>query len=215
MKTKQRTSRPYRQKARAAAAEDTHRRIVESMLKHIREQWFDEVTLDAVAADAGVTVQTVLRRFGAREQLLAEASDHLSKAVLKRRAVACGDLVGYVNALTADYEASGDLVYRLLAQEERYPALRVFLDFGRRAHREWLGETFAPWLTGLDARTATARHDAMVVAADVYLWRMVRRDMKRPVAAYKKLVLTLLGGVLRDDWQATAISAAAQIEALA
>jgi AcrR family transcriptional regulator len=215
MKSKHRTPRPYRQTARAAAAEETHRRILDSMLKHIREKWFEEVTLDAVAADAGVTVQTVLRRFGTREQLLAEAADHLGKEAFKRRTVARGDLIGYVNALTADYETSGDFVCRLLAQEDRYPALRAFLDFGRRGHREWMGETFAPWLTGLDAKTASARLDAMVAAADVYLWRLVRRDMKRPVAAYKKLALTLLGGVLRDDWQAPAIEHSPGIEAQA
>jgi AcrR family transcriptional regulator len=214
MKSKTRNPRAYRQTMRAAAAEDTRMRILDSMLKHIREHWFEEVTLDAVARDAGVTVQTVLRRFGTRDQLMSAAAEHLGKGVFQRRTVARGDVAAYVNALAADYEASGDFVCRLLAQEDRYPVLRAFLDFGRRGHREWLGEIFSPWLEGLDARTATARHDALVAAADLYLWRLIRRDMKRSIGAYKKLVLTLLHGVLREaEGMAAATTSSAREQA--
>ena len=57
-------TRHYAQRARAQATEATARRIVDAFLARLMAQWFDEITLDRVAEDAGVTVQTVVRRFG-------------------------------------------------------------------------------------------------------------------------------------------------------
>jgi hypothetical protein len=48
--------RPYRQTARASAAEATGERILESVLRRVQEQWFEEVTLDVIAQDAGFDV---------------------------------------------------------------------------------------------------------------------------------------------------------------
>lgn len=196
MKKGSRTPRPYRQSARALAAEDTGRRILEAVLRRIREQWFQEITLESVATDAGVTVQTVIRRFGSREQLLVAAAEHLSQASFDRPKVLSGNVSQYIDALTADYESSGDFVWRLLAQEERHPELSAFLDHGRRGHRSWLDTIFRPWLENLEARAASARLDALVAATDLFLWKLVRRDMGRSVPAYKRLVSTLLDGVI-------------------
>jgi AcrR family transcriptional regulator len=57
--------------ARAKAAEATRGKILESARELFAELPYDRVSLDAVAARAGVTVQTVLRRFGSKEDLLA------------------------------------------------------------------------------------------------------------------------------------------------
>ncbi len=71
--------RRYRQTARASAAEATGERILESFLQRFRQQWLEESTLDTIAADAGVTVQTVIRRFGGKDLLLDAAADHLTR----------------------------------------------------------------------------------------------------------------------------------------
>ena len=62
--------RPYRSSNRAQAAEQTAKKILEAFLSRLLEQWFDDITLKAVAEDAGVTVQTVIRKFGNKEQLI-------------------------------------------------------------------------------------------------------------------------------------------------
>jgi AcrR family transcriptional regulator len=144
----------------AASAEATGERIIEAALARFQEQWFEEVTLDAVAKDAGVTIQTVLRRFGSKELLLQAAAEHLNEKVLGRRAVEDGDVARAVDVLTADYEAAGDLVWRLLAQEERYPVLQAICERGR--------------------------------------WKLVRRDMRRSIAAYKSIVRGLLDALLHE-----------------
>ena len=59
--------------ARAQAVDATRRRIVDALIALAGERPFAEVTLDAVAERAGVSVQTVLRQFGSRDGLFAEA----------------------------------------------------------------------------------------------------------------------------------------------
>src|SRR6185312_2412155 len=145
------TTRRYTLDARARSAEDTARRIVEAFLARLMDQWYDEITLDRVAEDAGVTVQTVVRRFGGKEGLLAKSVGTLSAQINARRATPPGDIRGAVRNLVADYERTGDAVMRLQALEPRHPAIKETLDFGRGEHRRWVSEAFAGELGTLDA----------------------------------------------------------------
>lgn len=180
--------RAYRQSARAAAAEATGERILDAFAAQLRERWYDEIRLEEVARDAGVTVQTVLRRFGSKERLLDAMHERLGREIRGRREVRSGDVCGAIDSLVEDYEEVGDLVMRTLAQEDRYPACRKMTDIGRAMHRAWIGKAFEPWLEAMapeDRRRAT---DALVVAGDIYVWKLIRKDMKRPVAEYRALV---------------------------
>lgn len=148
--------------------------------------------LEDVAADAGVTVQTVVRKFGSKMGLLEVAHKHMGESVAMRRVADPGDLDGAINALTHDYEEAGPLVLRLLDQEQMHPVLKPSLDVGRRRHREWLKETFADHLKKLTPARREAMLDALVVAADIYVWRLVRIDMGRSIAAYKQIVRQMI-----------------------
>lgn len=194
--------RGYRQSARAEAAQATAARILDAFEGHLRNLWFDEIRLDDVAREAGVTVQTVIRRFGGKDGLLDATQRRLGDQIMQRRAVAEGDVLGAVAGLIEDYETVGDLVMRSLAQEDRYPAIRAVNDFGRKMHREWIATAFAPWLRPLEGGARLQAEDALVVAGDVYVWKLVRRDMQRPVADYRDLLERLLAtavGVSRDQ----------------
>ena len=61
--------------ARAQAVDATRRRIMDALIALAGERPFAEVTLDTIAERAGVSVQTVLRQFGSRDGLFAEAMD--------------------------------------------------------------------------------------------------------------------------------------------
>lgn len=175
--------RPYVQAARARAAEDTARRIAEAFYRRMVSQWPDEITLDAVAADAGVTVQTVIRRFGDKQGLLAAAAKLMEADVDRRRQTPIGDVRRAVANLAADYEAIGDAVIRWLALEERHPAVRPCLELGRRSHREWVERVLGPCLPGLSGSERARAVDALMIATDVYTWKLLRRDMGRSAGA--------------------------------
>jgi AcrR family transcriptional regulator len=180
--------RTYRQSARAKAAEATGERILDAFARRLAETWFDEIKLDEVAADAGVTVQTVLRRFGSKEGLLSAVHERLGTEIRRRREVAPGDAAAAVAALVADYEQVGELVMRSLAQEDRYPAMKAMTDIGRARHREWMGAAFDPWLRSMAPDEQRQALDGLVVAGDIYVWKLVRKDMGRPVGEYRAMV---------------------------
>jgi len=185
MKLKRRPSkpRPYAQGARALSAEATARRVVDAFLARLSTQWFDEITLDLVAADARVSVQTVVRRFGGKEGLLSSAVKVMGAQITARRAAPAGDVSRLVRNLVEDYERTGDAVIRLLALESRHASLRVVLEYGRGEHRGWVETGFAQALARLDAAARRRAVDSLVVATDVYAWKLLRRDMARSGAA--------------------------------
>src|SRR5262249_4056980 len=95
--------------ARAEAAERTVARIHEAAADLFRSRPFPEVTLQAIADAAGVTLQTVLRRFGSKEQLFISAANAQADTVMRRRAIdAGGDVKTIVRTLVASYEEMGD-----------------------------------------------------------------------------------------------------------
>jgi AcrR family transcriptional regulator len=185
-------ARPYRQTARAASAEATARRINESFLKRLGEQWYDEIRLEQVAEDAGVTVQTVVRRFGGKAGLLAEAIRAMVRDAKERRATPPGDPERLVRSLVADYERTGDTIIRLLALEPRHTVLHEHLTHARRRHRDWIARAFADDLERLEAGARDSTLDALVIATDVYTWKLLRRDMGRGVAATRDAIAGMI-----------------------
>lgn len=190
------TPRRYEQAARAKSTEETGRRIVDAFIERLMAQWYDEITLDAVAKDAGVTVQTVLRRFEGKDGLLATAVETLGARINAARVVPAGDVDGAVDAVVGDYERTGDAVIRLLALEARHPAVKRVTDLGRSEHRGWVATVFAESLRPLDTAARQRAVDALVIATDVYTWKLLRRDMGRGVGATKTIVKILVRAAL-------------------
>jgi AcrR family transcriptional regulator len=187
---KSETPRRYIQGARAQAVEATAERIVAAFLKYLMELWYDDITLAQVAKDAGVTVQTIVRRFGDKETLLAAAVAAFAREVNGRRECEPGDISEAVRVLSEDYELVGDMVIRLLALEVRYVAMAEVLKFGRAEHRAWVQRAFGPLLSENPEQAAV---DALVLLTDVYTWKLLRRDLGRSVAEYRSLLVDLIG----------------------
>ena len=190
--------RAYRQGARAVAAEQTASRILDAFDQRLATDWYDEITLEQIAKDAEVTAQTVIRRFGGKEGLFEAVWMRHSKEIENRRRVEPGDIDGAVRVIVEDYEAMGDLVWRSLAQEDRFPAIKAMADLGRRHHRGWIEQAFAPFLKGLGAPERKMRIDQLVTATDLYTWKLIRRDMGRSITHVRSLMRALIEGVLND-----------------
>jgi len=193
---KRRRRRPYRQTARAVAAEMTAQRIAEAFWTCISEHWFDEVTLEEVAERAGVTVRTILRRFGGKEGLAADFIKYVVPQIAARRTGRPGDVEGAIDLLVRFYEEMGDGFIRMAAQEPRQPALRSLLETGRDRHRQITASTFARWLEPLQGREAQRALDALVIVTDVYTWKLLRRDMGRSVRETRTAMLDLVRAIL-------------------
>lgn len=188
--------RKYRQKARARAAEETGRRILESFGAFMKDRWFDEITLDEVAATAGVTVRTVLRRFGGKEGLVDAYFESVSPGIGAQRKTPPGDIETAIDRVLTLYEEIGDGAIRGLAQESRTPALKTLLNGGRREHRRITAEVFSPWLDRLGEKDRRRLLDTVVIATDVYTWKLLRRDMGRSLSETRTVVLSMVRSAL-------------------
>lgn len=172
------TTRPYAMRVRADSANATRERILESAVAELWRRRGSEVRLEDVATRAGVTVQTVLRVFGRRSDLLASAATRFRDRIIEQReSAALGDIGGTISALFDHYEDMGDFVIRNLAEEGAIPELHEWLQEGRRAHRQSMGRQFAPQIAGRADGALVL--DALVIACDVYTWKLLRRDARR------------------------------------
>ena len=163
--------------ARAQSAAATGERILDAAVEVFWELPGENVSLDEVARRAGVTVQTVIRRFGGRDGLFAAAAEREADKVARQRDEApAGDPAGAVRALVDHYEEMGDRVLVLLAEEQRAPQLREIADRGRDYHRDWCARVFAAALDGREGVERRRRLAQLVAVCDVYMWKLLRRD---------------------------------------
>jgi AcrR family transcriptional regulator len=178
------TRRPYVMTARAAKAAATKERIRASAIELYCEQAIEDFTLDEVARRAGTTVQTVLRAFGSKEELIMAALGELAASGVPLKPTPPGDVRAAITKIYDLYETSGDLIIQRLADERRRPVLKPALDEGRENHRQWVKEMFAPQLALRRGGDRTQLLDILVVATDIYVWKLLRRDMalSRPAA---------------------------------
>ncbi|MEO6701053.1 MAG: helix-turn-helix domain-containing protein [Jatrophihabitantaceae bacterium] len=163
--------------ARAQAAAQTGERILDAAIEVFWQHPTDRISLDEVAARADVSVQTVIRRFGGRDGVLAAAAERESARVAAQRELApVGDLPGAVAVLVDHYEQLGERVLRMLAEENRIPAIRTIIEGGRELHRRWCAQVFGAALVnrvGVERRRRLAQ---IVAVCDVYTWKLLRAD---------------------------------------
>jgi AcrR family transcriptional regulator len=190
------TPRAYRQAARAASAAQTGRKIIDAFVELSRDHWYDEVTLSEIAARAGVSVQSVIRRYGGKDGLISAVIEDMGARIGAQRAAPPGDATTAIARLCEVYEEHSEGVMRNLAQETRYADLKRIVEFGRAEHRRLTRETYAPWLDDLAASERTKALDALVVATDIYTWKLWRRDMGRSRADTRAHMTRLVNAVL-------------------
>lgn len=167
--------------ARAESAEETGRRLIAAMLDLFGERPFEEITLDAVAARAGVTLQTLLRRFGSKSGLLAAAADDgLSRVEAQRGPAPVGEARAAVANLFDHYEEWGAIALRLLAAEERFAEIAAITHKGRALHAAWVERAFGPSLARRRGRPRERLRVQLVAVTDVYMWKLLRRDLGLP-----------------------------------
>ncbi len=184
--------RDYDNSSRALRAARTAARIVTAAEELLRERPIAEATLSEVADLAGVSVQTVIRKFGGWDGVFAAVSEQVGARIeSQRNDVTPGDLGGAVANVVEHYEAEGDLILHLLSQETTSELAREAASQGRAFHRRWVEVTFAPQLS----RTAPdyeRRVDALVAATDLFTWRLLRRDLGRSVDEVENVMLRLV-----------------------
>jgi AcrR family transcriptional regulator len=180
--------RGYNMASRSAGAAATRERILDEAGRLFMAHYYEDVSIALVAREAGVSAQTLLNHFGGKERLFAEAIERVSNELQQRRWRAePGDVAGAIRILVEDYEITGDATIRLLSVEDRLPIVREVADRGRQGHREWVERVFA----------APDRTSELIVVADVYTWKLLRRDQRLSVGATTETMWRMADAILR------------------
>ena len=191
-------TRPYQMKARAEQAETTRLAIIHAAVALFMQKDWSQVSLEAVAEQAGVTLQTVLRRFGSKAGLFSAAVEQITAEVEVLRAPEVpGDVRSALRALVDAYEEFGALNWRLLCHEALDPALAALLARARDVHRAWLEQVFARVLPR-QGKERERRLTLLFAATDFYVWKLARKDMGKSRAQTEQTLVELVEALQRD-----------------
>lgn len=163
--------------ARAEDMAATRERIVAAAVELALTHAYEDITLAAIAAAAGVSHQTVLNHFESKEGVAAAAAEVIARDTEAARGRATpGDVAGAIAILVGEYERIGDANARWAMSAERLGTLAPRLEAARTKHRAWLERIVGDALPRAAAPRRRALH-ALHVATDVFSWRLLRRDL--------------------------------------
>ena len=169
------TSRPYTMRARAASTAITAERIVDAAKHLLINEPVANITLVDIAARAGVTVQTVLRRFGDKEAVFSAAFARLYSQVSSQRDEAIpGALDNVVANLVDHYEDWGRLMLKMIAATTTAPAIANHVRAGKAYHRRWCETVFADTLAHLPDTERVRRMASLTAICDLGTWEILR-----------------------------------------
>ena len=194
------TPRPYRMGVRAATATANGESILGAARRLFGQLRYDQVSLDDIAAQAGVTERTVVRRFGSKELLFQAVGAERAASIRRTRdEVPAGDVANAVKLLVATYEDWGDEVLHLLSQERGLASVTNTVKAGRKYHAAWVERAFSPLLRGLPQAVRRRRIGQLVGVTDIYYWKVLRRDVGLSRAEVESSLRELIGDVVRRD----------------
>lgn len=182
--------RSYTMVARAEAVETTRQRIIDALFALSRDRMFPDISLDDIAAEAGVSVQTILRQFGSRAALIEADIEYAIAQVREERNAPAGDIDEAMSVLVDHYERRGPTALLMLAQETSDPQVARLTEKGRRLHRDWVKTVFEPFEP--DDETT----NLLIVATDVFTWRLLRLDGRLSRRATRDHMTRLVRAVL-------------------
>ncbi|MET0813088.1 MAG: TetR/AcrR family transcriptional regulator [Microbacterium sp.] len=184
--------RKYEMSSRADAAAQTADRIIDAMLARFASTPYEHIRIEDVAGDAGVTGQTVIRRFGTKAALLnATVVRELGRIASAREAAAQTSHAETVRALVPHYERYGALILKTYSEAPLVPGLPEIAARGRAFHVDWCRRAFAldPTLPHAERERRTAQ---IIAICDATTWRILRFDGGLDAAQTERAMWELL-----------------------
>jgi AcrR family transcriptional regulator len=182
---------------RAEQVAENERRILDAMVGLWLEMPIAEITLEQVAERSGVTVRTILRKYGSKEGLIEASLERVPGNLLTRNEAPSGDIDEALGSLLREYEAMGPAVIRTIAVEEQYPAARKILEKGRAHHRDWCANVFSSWLPEPCTDAYEMKLTAFITATEIYLWKLLRKDLGKSYEETLGVFRQLVEGLCR------------------
>jgi AcrR family transcriptional regulator len=165
------STRTYSMDVRSRGIAENRVEIQRAVFRLAGEQRLADISLADIAERSGVSVRTLLRYYGTKDELLRTVANELQRVPLADRPVLPDNVDAALAALGEDYEANGRLMLMLLAQEDTDPIAQMVTRRGKESHRHWVCTQFE-----LDPEVDAEQVDLLVVCTDLYTWKLLRLD---------------------------------------
>jgi AcrR family transcriptional regulator len=194
----QRTRR-YSKQARAVTERRTRAALLDAGERLFFERGWDATSLEAVAGEAGVTKQTLLRHFGSKTGLLEHAFARAFENVRHQRWDVPGDDVERaVDNLLDHYEAVGDRALKIDAMAG-VDAVAEWVQRARELHYEWVAHAFGAFLRPFRGRDLERRRAGLIAVCDVHTWQLFRHQLGLGRAEVRATLVLAIRGLLEVD----------------
>jgi len=192
--------RTYNNAKRAEGASNSKSQIMAAVGKLWTTHSLTDITLDLVAKEAGVTTRTIMRKFGSKEKLFEESLAHDAASTSSdRNQATVGDIDSILNTLLANYEAMGDAALRTIYLEPEMEIARMIGEEGRKQHREWCANMFAPFLPDQNNPQYEILLTAFIASTEIYLWKLLRKDMNKSKEETAEVFRRMLNGLVKNS----------------
>jgi AcrR family transcriptional regulator len=189
--------RPYKKVAREQSQQRTREALLEAAIDEFYADRWSKTSLEALAARAGVTKQTLLRHFGSKEGLLIQALVRGAAQVLDERwSAPVGEIDGAIENLLDHYEVWGRRARQIGAWQDAPSVLAKLSQAGRQMHYQWIEFAFGPQLEGLDEPSFARRRAELIVICDVQTWWILAHDLELPRAEIKAILIGMIDRTL-------------------
>jgi AcrR family transcriptional regulator len=193
-------TRPYNQVTRARAQQRTRDALLDAADREFFAGRWEQASLQAIAAGAGVTKQTLLRHFGSKEGLLEQGALRAYTRVRDQRwSAPSGDIAGAVDNLLDHYEQWGERALRIGGLEAGGEVIAELGRQARRLHYDWVEYAFGPWLKRSRAQPGARRRAALIALCDVQAWWLLSHDLGLARGEVRATLIQAIEGLTRED----------------
>jgi AcrR family transcriptional regulator len=189
--------RSYVMTARAEKMARTEERIMRAAVSLWKEKNLRDITLEMIAENAGVTVRTLLRKYGSKDGVIqASIESEAAGAAVTRIPQVSSELGELISSLLSEYETMGDAVIRTIYLSDEIPVASSILARGRAIHREWCEKSFGQYLCAPDPAERELRLSSIIAATEIYLWKLLRRDMGKSREETHRIFRNMVEGLI-------------------
>lgn len=189
--------RRYSMERRSAKVEATKTRV-RTAAAALYAAHPEHFALKSVAEQAGTSVQTVLRIYGSKSALVASLLES-SRGPSRRTGGLPEPIETAIRARYSEYEKNGDILSPAPGDSRRDLPHAKQLETTRQAHRAWVEKIFAGSLGTQASLAEQARLFGLIVATDVSVWRLLRRDFGLYRRAAEAVVIGIITALLKDQ----------------
>ena len=172
--------KPYSANIQMEIKTHTNQRILAAVKALTLDFWLDEITLFQIAEKANVSIQTLFRHFGSREQLIQHAVNLISADILSQHAIPDEVSVqSIVSNLNEYYDLNGLFIIRLRSQAARLAEFEEFQVGWQNSHHLWIQNSFAIYLQALTTISQNELADTLFGLTDVHFWYVYYHELRK------------------------------------